>query len=157
MWDRLKPGPKYEALSQAILQAILSSKEVQARVDELLRQGALDGEDIVALALRFLPLGRLEAKVDLMRKSSGESAEVDVGEDEALVDGEEGITLPLQDVRVGSAAGRKMTPNELAFEKFLQDRFDEKAWMREARIRFLSKGEEGVSLPAGERPNKDPE
>ena len=132
MWDRLKPGPHYEQLSQAIIHAILSSEEVQERVAELHRQGVLDGEDILALALRFPPHGGLEAKVELMRKPGAERAD---GEGEAEED-----DLPRRgSVRKG---GRSSTPNEIAFENYLQNLFNEEIWMKDAGIRFLTKDDQ---------------
>jgi hypothetical protein len=133
MWDRLKPGPHYEQLSQAIIHAILSSEEVQERVAELHRRGALDGDDIIALALRFPPHGGLEAKVELMRKPGAERAELE-GDEEAE---EESSPRP----RKVKKSDRSRTPNEVAFEKYLVDRFNEAAWMKSAGIRFLDKDE----------------
>jgi hypothetical protein len=133
MWDRLKPGPHYEQLSQAIIHAILSSEEVQERVADLHRQGALDGDDIIALALRFPPHGGLEAKVELMRKPDAERAEL---EDDEEAEEESSPRPPSV-----KKSGRPRTPNEIAFEKYLVDRFNEEAWMKNAGIRFLDKGE----------------
>lgn len=142
MWDRLKPGPHYEQLSQAIIHAILSSEEVQERVAELHRQGALDGDDVIALALRFPPHGGLEAKVELMRKPGAERAEPE-DEDEAP---ERSKPRP----RNVKKSERSRTPNEIAFEKYLVDRFNEEAWMKSAGIRFLEKDE---SIPKEEESN----
>lgn len=154
MWDPLKSGPQYEKLSQAIIHAILSSEDVQARIAELQEEGALDGEDIIALALRFPPHGGLEAKVELMRKAVAEGAE----EDEAEAD-PESKGPPSQD-GAGSGSGGakgKLTPNETAFDNFLQGRFDEEAWMKQAGIRFLPEDEKGIPLHEGESPKKEAE
>ena len=142
MWDWQKPGPPYEQLSQAIIRAILSSSEVQSFIEELHEQGGLEAEDIVALALRFPPEGGLEAKVELMRRGESEESEGSVDEEPGSVDQEEEFS------QQGTELSRKIegsppsrSPNEIAFENFLQDQFDSEAWMREVGIRFLNEEE----------------
>ncbi len=154
MWDGLKPGPQYEQLSQAIIHAILSSNEVQSRVAEMQRKGGLDGEDIIALALRFPPQGGLEAKVELMRRSTGEDGELDVDVEMAADLEDPSSAVP----RAGSSVSSKRTlsPNEAAFEEYLQNRFNE-SWMREVKVRFLAENEEGIPLREGESPERDSE
>ena len=156
MWDGLKPGPQYEKLSQAIIHAILSSNEVQSRVAEMQSKGGLDGEDIIALALRFPPQGGLEAKVELMRRSAGEDGELDIDEEMAADLEEEPSSA---EPRAGSSVSSKRTlsPNEAAFEEYLQNRFNDESWMREVKVRFLTEKEEGIPLREGESREGDSE
>lgn len=159
MSDGMKPGPQYEKLSQAIIHAILSSNEVQSRVAELQKGGVLDGEDIIALALRFPPQGGLEAKVELMRRSGGEDGESDI-DDESVADLEEDLPTPAPEpwIRSSGPSKRTLSPNEAAFEKYLQNRFNDESWMKEVRIRFLPPEEKkGIPLHEGESPKRDSE
>jgi hypothetical protein len=119
------------------------------------RKGGLDGEDIIALALRFPPQGGLEAKVELMRRSAGEDGELDIDEEMAADLEEEPSSA---EPRAGSSVSSKRTlsPNEAAFEEYLQNRFNE-SWMREVKVRFLAENEEGIPLREGESPERDSE
>jgi hypothetical protein len=158
MWDGLKPGPQYEQLSQAIIQAILSSSEVQALVADLHEKGGLEAEDIVALALRFPPQGGLEAKVELMRRSEGEESGEPVEEEAGAMDLEEEFSG--QDTDSGFKPRGSMnsrSPNEIAFENFLRDRFDSEAWMKKVGIRFLKGKDSGIFLNEGESPMEESE
>ncbi|MDP6483708.1 MAG: hypothetical protein QGH70_07670, partial [Nitrospinota bacterium] len=60
--------------------------------------------------------------------------------------------------RAGSSVSSKRTlsPNEAAFEEYLQNRFNE-SWMREVKVRFLAENEEGIPLREGESPERDSE
>ncbi len=156
MWDGLKPGPQYEKLSQAIIHAILSSNEVQSRVADLQSKGGLDDEDIIALALRFPQQGGLEAKVEVMRRSAEEDGELDIDE-EMAADHEEDPSSPEPTGGYWVSSKRTLSPNEVAFEEYLQDRFNDESWMREVRVRFLQEKEEGVPIREGESPEGDSE
>ena len=158
MSDGLKPGPQYEQLSQAIIHAILSSNEVQSRITDLQNKGGLDGEDIIALALRFPEQGGLEAKVEVMRRSAEEDGEHDIDE-EMAVDLEEDPSSPEPGPKGGYwvSSKRTLSPNEVAFEEYLQDRFNDESWMREVRVRFLQEKEEGIPIREGESPERDSE
>ena len=113
MWDGIQPGPQYEKLSQAIIHAILSSNEVKSQVADLQNGGGLDGEDIIALALRFPPQGGLEARVELMRRAGGGEGESDV-EDELGADLEEDLSKPASErkVKFPGLPKRTLSPNE---------------------------------------------
>lgn len=158
MWDGLKPGPQYEQLSQAIIQAILSSSEVQALVAEFHEKGGLEAEDIVALALRFPPQGGLEAKVELMRRSEGEESGGLAEEGAGAMELEEESSG--QGTDSGFKPGGSMnsrSPNEVAFENFLQEQFDSEAWMKKVGIRFLKEEDSGIFLNEGESPMEESE
>ena len=158
MSDGLKPGPQYEQLSQAIIHAILSSNEVQSRVADLQSKGGLDSEDIIALALRFPEQGGLEAKVEVMRRSAEEDGELDIDE-EMAADLEEDPSSPEPGPKGGYwvSSKRTLSPNEVAFEEYLQDRFNDESWMREVRVRFLQEKEKGIPIREGESPERDSE
>jgi hypothetical protein len=159
MWDGLKPGPQYEQLSQAIIHAILSSNEVQSQVADLQSKGGLDDEDIIAMALRFPQQGGLEAKVEVMRRSAEEDGQLDIDE-EMAADLEEDPSSPEPGPKGGCwvSSKRTLSPNEVAFEEYLQNRFNDESWMREVRVRFLQeKKEEGVPIREGESPEGDSE
>ena len=158
MWDGLKPGPQYEKLSQAIIHAILSSNEVQSRVADLQSKGGLDDEDIIALALRFPQQGGLEAKVEVMRRSAEEDGELDIDE-EMAADHDENPSSPEPGPKgeFWVSSKRTLSPNEVAFEEYLQNRFNDESWMREVRVRFLQEKEEGVPIREGESPEGDSE
>ena len=158
MWDGLKPGPQYEQLSQAIIHAILSSNEVQSQVADLQSKGGLDDEDIIAMALRFPQQGGLEAKVEVMRRSAEEDGQLDIDE-EMAADLEEDPSSPEPGSKGGCwvSSKRTLSPNEVAFEEYLQNRFNDESWMREVRVRFLQEKEEGVPIREGESPEGDSE
>ena len=122
----------FERLTEAIVRAILSSEEVMSQIRALQLGDALDPSDILALALRFPGHRGAEVRVELLRGDRQGESEKEESR------GPRGVNFD----RKRNVSSRKLTRNEELFEKHLQDRFDEEAWMKKAGIRFEVKVEE---------------
>lgn len=119
---------EYENLNNAILQAIVASEDVQSVLARFKDQHQMDDKTVLNL---FLSLEELHQMIN--EKSSGlagyklepstHSQATNKTEKPAL--GEESII-----------DGEILTLNEVLFEKFFQETFDESKWMKKARIHF---------------------
>jgi len=119
---------EYENLNNAILQAIIASDDVQNVLARFKNQHQMDDKAVLNL---FLSLEELHQMIN--EKSSGlagyklepstNSQAKNITEKPAL--GEESII-----------DGEILTFNEVLFEKFFQETFNESKWMKKARIHF---------------------
>lgn len=124
MAERKDPQEGLERLTEAIVRAILSSEEVMTKIRDLQLGDILAPSDIVALALRFPGRRGAEVRVDLLRGNRE-------GEPEGSQTPQAGRRESGEDL-----LGRKLTHNEELFLKFLQERFDEKDWLKKAGIQY---------------------
>jgi hypothetical protein len=116
----------FERLTESIVRSILSSEEVMSQIRALQLGDALDPSDILALALRFPGHRGAEVRVELLRGDRQGESEKEESR------GPSGSNFG----RKKNVSSRKLTQNEELFKKYLQDRFDEEAWMKKAGIRF---------------------
>jgi hypothetical protein len=120
---------EYENLNDAILQAIVASKEVQ---DILARFKKLNQMDDKAVLNLFLSLDELYQMIN--EKSSGSAnykLEPSTTSEEPIE--QKGQTSPKD---TNFIDGQTLTKNEVLFEKYFQGKFDENSWMKKARVRF---------------------
>ena len=125
---------EYENLNDAILKAIVSSTEVQKILIKLKEQGEI--KDIAVLNL-FLSLDELYEMIsekenknscvyksepmesNILKYKEGTEKKVgSLGKNESFID------------------GKPLTSNEVLFENFCQEKFNEEIWKRKARIRL---------------------
>ncbi len=120
---------EYENLNDAILQAIVASTEVQNILARFKKLNQMDDKAVLNL---FLSLDELYQMIN--EKSS----------DPATYKLEPNTTSeqPIKQEKKSSPEetsiidGETLTNNEVLFEKFYQDKFDENSWMEKARVRF---------------------
>jgi hypothetical protein len=124
MAEREDPQEGLERLTEAIVRAILTSEEVMKKIRDLQLGDVLTPSDIVALALRFPGKRGAEVRVDLLR-----------GSREGEPDGPQ-PPRPGKREHKEEPSSRKLTQNEELFEKYLQDRFDEKEWLKKKCLQF---------------------
>ena len=119
---------EYENLNNAILQAIVASEDVQNVLERFKNQHQMDDKAVLNL---FLSLEELHQMIN--EKSSGlagyklepSTHSQPTNEIEKPALGEESII-----------DGEILTLNEVLFEKFFQETFNESKWMKKARIHF---------------------
>jgi hypothetical protein len=123
---------EYENLNDAILKAILLSKDVQDILRRFKKQGQMNDKAVLNL---FLSLEELYQMINenssdantykLEPEAASPSVENSIEEDKKLAT-KEGTIID----------GKLLTSNEVLFEEFFQGNFDETDWMKKARIRL---------------------
>ncbi len=123
---------EYENLNDAILQAILSSTEVQEILIKLKKQ--IETNDIAVLNL-FLSLDELHEMISEKNNNDScvyksEPAELNI------LKHEEDTTKQVCSHRQNEnfIDGKPLTLNEILFENFCQGKFNEETWKKKARI-----------------------
>jgi len=123
---------EYENLSDAILQAIANSKEVQNILVRLREEENLDHMAVLNL---FLSLDELFEMISGKRNSSV-AYKLEPVEPQRSQE-EETIEKPSSSERwKNKIDGELLTLNETLFENYYQEKFNEKAWLKKARIRL---------------------
>ena len=125
---------EYENLNDAILQAIVSSTEVQEILIQLKKQK--ETNDIAVLNL-FLSLDELHEMISEKNNNDScvyksEPAELNTFKHE------EDATKKVcsNGKNENFIDGKPLTINEILFEKFCQGKFNEEIWKKKARIRL---------------------
>jgi 3-methyladenine DNA glycosylase AlkD len=121
---------EYENLNDAILQAIVTAKEVQDILARFKEQGHMNDKAVLNL---FLSLDELHQMIEEKTANSGAyKVEPKASAAEKSVEREEKPPLLEKDVVDGAV----LTLNEVLFEKYYQRKFDQSVWMKKARVRF---------------------
>ena len=123
---------EYENLNDAILRAILLSKEVQNILVRFKKQGQMNDKAVLNL---FLSLDELYQMIDENPKNPGTyklEPKISTPALESSAQKEEKSSLKEATV----IDGKLLTFNEVLFEKYYQGKFDQAVWMKKARIRF---------------------
>jgi hypothetical protein len=124
----------YENLNDAILKAIVSSKEIQKILVKLKEKEEIDNMAVLNL---FLSLDELCEMISEKNKKSI-SYNLEPMESKQYADKntetEEKKSSPVKNGNF--IDGKTLTLNETLFEKFYQGKFNEEAWAKKARIRL---------------------
>ena len=124
---------EYENLNDAILQAIAGSKEVQNILVRLSEEESLDHMAVLNL---FLSLDELFEMISDKRNSSV-AYKLEPVEPQRSQEEEKTIGKPSSSERwKNKIDGKFLTLNETLFENYCQGKFNEKAWLKKARIRL---------------------
>jgi len=125
---------EYENLNDAILKAIVSSKEVQTILITLKDQEEINNMAVLNL---FLSLDELYEMISEKDNKNSCFYKSEPAESNALKHEEDVVK------RVGSLGnnknfidGKPLTLNEVLFENFCQGKFNEEIWKKKARIRL---------------------
>ncbi|VAX24075.1 hypothetical protein MNBD_NITROSPINAE02-2233 [hydrothermal vent metagenome] len=124
MPDEKDREKEMETLSRAIVEAIVKSRSVRKAISKLSNK-----EDLFSGSLMVLML-KLQSLADSTNKDD-EGAFVDDAEHGAVIEDE--ISLLAKNKPINSDIydeGKKLTPNEAAFRKFLSDNFDQQKWLK---------------------------
>lgn len=123
---------EYENLNDAILRAILASKDVQEILARFKKQGQMNEKAVLNL---FLSLDEMHQMIDentadpatykLEPGNKPSSTDSSIEEKEKLTPKNETVI-----------DGQFLTLNEVLFEKYYEDKFDESGWLKKARIKF---------------------
>ena len=122
----------YETFNDAILQAIVSSLEVKELLIKFKKQK--ETNDIEVLNL-FLSLDELYEMIF----ENGNKNSCDYKKEpmkSSTFEYEEDKKIPSFDKNKNFIDGKSLTLNEILFENFCQEKFNEEAWKNKARIRL---------------------
>ena len=124
----------YENLNDAILKAIVSSKEIQKILVKLKEKEEIDNMAVLNL---FLSLDELCEMIS-EKNNNSISYKLEPVESKQSAD----INTETEGEKSSPAKngnfidGKAMSVNETLFEKFFQEKFNEEAWVKKARIRL---------------------
>lgn len=124
---------EYENLNDAILQAIVASKDVRKILVKLKGQEQID--DMAVLNL-FLSLDELYEMISDKNNSSIVYKLEPVEPQKPKVRNETRKNIPASENKVNRIDGKSLTLNETLFENYYQGKFDEESWRKKARIRL---------------------
>jgi hypothetical protein len=124
----------YENLNDAILKAIVSSKEIQKILVKLKKKEEIDNMAVLNL---FLSLDELHEMIS-EKNNNSISYKLEPLESKQSVDKktetEQKNLSPIKNRNF--IDGKALTLNETLFENFYQGNFNEEAWAKKARIRL---------------------
>jgi hypothetical protein len=124
----------YESLNDAILKAIVSSKEIQKILVKLKEKEEIDNMAVLNL---FLSLDELHEMIS-EKNNNSISYKLEPLESKQSVDKntetEEKKLSPIKNRNF--IDGKALTLNETLFENFYQEKFNEEAWAKKAGIRL---------------------
>ena len=125
---------EYENLNDAILKAIVSSKEIQKILVKLKEKEEIDNMAVLNLFLSLDELFEMISK----KKNNSISYKLEPVESKQSVDtNTETEGKKSSPVKNGNFIdGKALTLNETLFENFYQEKFNEEAWAKKARIRL---------------------
>jgi hypothetical protein len=123
---------EYENLNDAILKAIVSSKEVQKILVKLKEQEEIDNMAVLNLFLSLDELYEMISEKD--NNSISYKLEPVETKQPAGKETRKEIPSPLKSGNI--IDGKALTLNETLFENFYQGRFNEDTWVKKARIRL---------------------
>ena len=125
---------EYENLNDAILKAIVSSKEIQKILIILKEQEEIDNMAVLNLFLSLDELYEMISEKD--NNSISYKLEPVESKQSADKDKETKKKTP-SPIKSGNIIdGKPLTINETLFENFYQGRFNEETWVKKARIRL---------------------
>ena len=125
---------EYENLNDAILKAIVSSKEIQKILIILKEQEEIDNMAVLNLFLSLDELYEMISEKD--NNSISYKLEPVESKQSADKDKETKKKTP-SPIKSGNIIdGKALTVNETLFENFYQGRFNEETWVKRARIRL---------------------
>ena len=118
---------EYEKLNDAILQAIVRSKEVQDILEQFKSRGQMNDKSVLNL---FLSLDELYQMINEDSPPSNQNYKLEPGKQ-----AKEDKTVP-RDLNI--VDGKSLTSNEVLFEEHYQGNFSETDWMKKVGVRFWS-------------------
>jgi hypothetical protein len=121
---------EYENLNNAILQAIVASTEVRDILAQFKKLNQMDDKAVLNL---FLSLDELYQIIHEKPSCPPATYKVEPkAASEKLIKQEESSSKK----ETSLVDGKALTNNEVLFEKFFQENFNENNWMKKARVSF---------------------
>lgn len=128
--DNKKREKELKELSQIIVDALTSNKEVINHLNDLKERKVIDSSTLLGLALKINDLleisGTAFAQKD--KSISRREGKTRISSGDKVVTGETSCDLKTL------IDGRELTPSEREFERWAMEKFDEKKWLRKAGI-----------------------
>ncbi len=129
---------EFDQLNEAILKAIVSSKDVEKVLRDFKSKDLINDMAVVNLILSLEELSGLmfsdskDNKLYSLEPSKENQSAKTHSEGNPLTKGSKGKTDSTSHHLVD---GEMLSRNEILFEKFYQGRFDEKQWLKQAKIK----------------------
>jgi hypothetical protein len=123
---------EYENLNDAILKAIVSSKEIQKILVKLKEQEEIDNMAVLNL---FLSLDELYEMIS-EKDNNSISYKLEPVESKQSAENETRKKTPSPLKNGNVIDGKALTLNETLFENFYQGKFNEETWIKKARIQL---------------------
>ncbi len=123
---------EYENLNDAILKAIVSSKEIQKILVKLKEQEEIDNMAVLNLFLSLDELYEMISEED----NNPISYKLEPVESKQSADKETRKKTPSPLKSGNIIDGKELTLNETLFENFYQGKFNEETWVKKARIQI---------------------
>jgi hypothetical protein len=123
---------EYDNLNDAILKAIVSSKEIQKILVKLKEQEEIDNMAVLNL---FLSLDELYEMIS-EKDNNSISYKLEPVESKQTADKEISKKTPSPLKSGNIIDGKELTLNETLFENFYQGKFNEESWRKKARIQL---------------------
>ncbi len=124
---------EYENLNDAILEAIVSSREIRKILKTLKDQEQIDNKAVLNL---FLSLDELYEMISEKKNNSMvyklEPVESNPSSEQDETKRKASTTSKNKDI----IDGKPLSLNEARFESFYQGKFDQETWLKKARIRL---------------------
>ena len=111
-------------LSQSIVEALAANEEVMSHLTDLKERGVIDPTTLLGLAL----------KVDELLQISGVAFTHDADhhdQETKELTGEVEEAVMAQEESDATIDGRKLSPQEVAFQEWAASQFDEKSWLKD--------------------------
>ena len=108
---------EFEKLSRAITEAVISSPKVKKIVEEISKKTSICPQSFMVLVLKMEVL----------------ASELDLEVEDASVENKKPRRGRKKSGKnqIQQIDGKPLTPNELAFEEYVNQRFDDEKWLRE--------------------------
>jgi len=119
---------EYESLNEAIMKALVTSKDVKEVLEDFKSKELINNLSVLNLVLSLEELSQLVFSDD-----HGLDLDESVMERPARTSKKEKTPLPPSPYVID---GKRLTKNEILFQKFCQGLFDENEWIRKARVKL---------------------
>ncbi len=126
MFGKRRLPSEFDELSQAISEAILHSKDVQKALNHLHEKKLLGKRNIISLVLNIEVLNTVLDKIKSKKPKEDQSS----------------TPIPLSQID-----GKKLSAQEVAFEEYFGQHFDEQVWLKKWRLRLDTLSSEDNTPP----------
>lgn len=125
-----KREKELKELSQIIVDALTSNREVINHLSDLKERKVIDSSTLLGLALKINDLLEISGTAFAQKDRSRSKREVktEISRGDTATTGETARKLN------ASIDGRELTPSQREFERWAMEKFDEKKWLRKAGI-----------------------
>ena len=128
--DYKKREKELKELSQIIVDALTSNREVVKHLNDLKERNVIDSSTLLGLALKINDLLEISGTAFAQKDRSYPKRER-----KPAISGGDAVATGQTVCKVKTMIdGRELTPSEREFERWAMEKFDEKKWLRKAGI-----------------------